>query len=140
MIRRAHYTPTETGFEEPLGDGMARVLNVPWTTGGFGYLDIVRLRPSPECPTPTCILPTVGDVMKRSNLRSWVVTCHLWRRKNARRLSDALNRADPEIRFSNLLDSCEFRVATRLSAEELAQRLRLPFRIDILPFCPGKIG
>jgi hypothetical protein len=137
---RAHYTDNETGWVEPLGDGTARVLNVPWTTGDFGYLDIVQLRPSSECPEPTCTMPTVGDVLERSQLHSWVVDCHLWKRKNGRRLADALNRADPEIRFSNFIGSCEFRVATRLSAVELAQRLKLPFRVNILDFYPGKVG
>ena len=137
---RAHYTGIETGWVEPLGDGTARVLDVPWTTGDFGCLDIVRLRPSSECPEPTCTLPTVGDVLERSQLHSWVVDCHLWKRKNRRRLADALSRADSAIRFSNLIGSCEFRVAPRLSAVELAQRLKLPFRVNVLDFYPGKVG
>jgi hypothetical protein len=82
----------------------------------------------------------VGDVLERSQLHSWVVACHLWKQKNSRRLADALSRADPEICFSNLIGSCEFRVATRLSAVELAQRLKLPFRVNVLDFYPGKVG
>lgn len=132
---RAKYTSTETGWVEPVAGGY-RILNVPWTTADFGYGDVVGLDRIPKKLLP---LPSVVRVVFPSGLNSFVVR-FTPKKKNIRRVVTALEAADPDVRISNLMYSYECRIATRLSAEELAQRLKLPFRVDILPFFPGKIG
>lgn len=139
---RAHYTDNETGWVEPLGDGTAIVLGVPWTTDRFGYKDRVSLVPSVDCQCRNCRIPQVADVVERSGLNHYVITLVRQKQKNIRRMVDAIRVLDPVSRHSALWVCGEIRVATRLQQQTLAAFLRaaLPFRVNVLDFYPGKVG
>ena len=144
---RAHFTDNETGWVEPvsedIGDGTFWIVGVPWTTDRFGYMDRVLLVPSTECSTTNCRIPQVGEVVVRSNMYSYVVTLRRQKQKNLRRLMEAIGKADPKSRCANLQGSLEVRVATLLDKNMLAWKMDMtgiPFRVDVLPFYPGKIG
>lgn len=135
-----HFTAKESGFVELLWDGTARILNVPWSTDRIHYLDRVEIEPSAACGDPLCSGRSAGRVIEAARLSAWVVVCQTRKAKNLRRLATALVQADPELRFASLAGSWEFRVATRLGLQELQQRVVVPFRVNIIPFYPGKIG
>lgn len=141
---RAHFTDNETGWVEPEGDGTAIVLCVPWTTSRFSYLDRVALVPSTGCSCKNCKIPQVGEFLWHNAphlLHSWVVTLRRQKQKNLRRLMEMIAKVDPESRCAHLQESWEVRVATRLDRNELAwQLMRLPFRVNVLDFYPGKVG
>lgn len=139
---RAHFTDNETGWVEPGNDGTAKILNVPWTTDRFGYGDQVLLVPSTNCACKKCRIPQVSDVVERSNLFTYVLTLQRPKWKNLRRLKNALEELDPAICCAHLIGSWEIRVATcmDLGTISLCLWLKLPFRVNVLPFYPGKIG